>query len=486
MIFSSVEFLLFLIFSFLFYWFVFQKNLKAQNIFLLVISYFFYGWWNWHFLALIFVSSIIDYILGIQLGKDKSNRTRKILITISIIANLGVLGFFKYFNFFIDSFIDLLSIFGMRANISTLSIILPIGISFYTFQTLSYSIDVYRRKLEPTKDIVAFFTFVSFFPQLVAGPIEKAKNLLPQFTSKRHFDNKAATDGLKQILIGLFKKIVVADTASVMVDAIHAQHETLTGFTLFLGTFLFAFQMYGDFSGYSDIAIGTSRLFGFSLRRNFAYPYFSRDIAEYWRRWHMSLTSWFRDYLYIPLGGSKVNKAKQIRNVFIIFLVSGLWHGASWTFVVWGAINALYFLPLLLRKTNRKNIEIVAKIKSFPSLLEFKDIIITFLLTSFVRVFFRSQTISEAYVYLKNMLTKFNNPIKELHSLNIHLKELSLVLFFIAALIVIEWVNRNKEHGLDMQTSSKLIKYGVYYSLTFLVLYYFNANSVRPFIYFQF
>ncbi len=403
-----------------------------------------------------------------------------------MIVNIGLLGFFKYFNFFIDSFVDLVSLFSVRPNITSLRIILPIGISFYTFQTMSYTIDIYRRKLEPSKDIVAFFAFVSFFPQLVAGPIEKAKDLLPQFKIKRKFNQNAATDGMKQILMGLFKKIVIADTASIMVDAIHTNHETLTGLTLFLGAFLFAFQMYGDFSGYSDIAIGTARLFGFSLSRNFAYPYFSRDIAEYWRRWHISLSSWFKDYLYIPLGGSKVNKAKQIRNVFIIFLVSGLWHGANWTFVVWGAINAIYFLPLMLRKVHRKNMEIVAKKKNIPSFWEIKSIIVTFLMTSLVRIFFRSQTIHEALVYLKNMFFKFGNPLKELKEINISKIQLGFSLFFIAVLVLIEWVNREKEHALQVEIKSNALKYSVYYAFTILILYYFNANSIRPFIYFQF
>jgi len=486
MIFSSVDFLIFLILTFTLYWFVFQKNLTVQNTFLLIVSYIFYGWWSWKFLILIFFSSIIDFSVGILLDKSTDERKRKILLGISIASNLGLLGFFKYFNFFLDNFVSLISLIGFQPHINTLRIILPVGISFYTFQTLSYSIDIYRRKINATRDPIAFFAFVSFFPQLVAGPIEKAKDLLPQFLEKRKFEYKAAVDGLKQILMGLFKKVVIADTVSVMVDAIHSNYDSVTGLTLYLGMFLFAFQMYGDFSGYSDIAIGTARLFGFKLRRNFAYPYFSRDIAEYWRRWHMSLTSWFKDYLYIPLGGSRVSRNKQIRNVFIIFLVSGFWHGANWTFIIWGAVNAIYFLPLMLRNKNREHMKIVAIDKSFPSFIELKDILITFLLTSLVRVFFRAQSVTEAIGYFKNMFFKFNNPIKELHAIHIHIRSVLVSLFLIGVLIFIEWINRDKEHGLDMDISSKKVRYGIYYAFTFLVLFYYNANSVRPFIYFQF
>lgn len=486
MIFSSVDFLIFLIISFVLYWFVFQKNLKVQNVFLLIISYIFYGWWSWKFLILIFFSSVVDYTIGVLLDKTDKDSKRKLLLGISLFTNLGLLGFFKYFNFFLDNFVDLISLFGLKPHTTTLKIILPVGISFYTFQTLSYSIDVYRRKIKATHDIVAFFAFVSFFPQLVAGPIEKAKDLLPQFHKNRKFDYHLAVDGLKQILMGLFKKVVIADTVSVMVDAIHSNYNDVTGLTLYLGMFLFAFQMYGDFSGYSDIAIGTARLFGFNLRRNFAYPYFSRDIAEYWRRWHMSLTSWFKDYLYIPLGGSRVSRNKQIRNVFIIFLVSGFWHGANWTFIIWGAVNAIYFLPLMLRNKNRAHIKIVANDKKLPSLIELKDILITFLLTSLVRVFFRAQSLTEAITYFKNMFFKFHNPIKELHAINIHIKSVFVSLLFICILIVTEWANRDKEHGLDIAIHSKAARYGIYYFFTILVLFYYNANSVRPFIYFQF
>ena len=340
MLFNSIEFAIFLPIVFILYWFVTNRNLKIQNILLVCASYLFYGWWDWRFLSLIFFSSIVDYLVGIGLSKTEKTGKRKFLLLISIFVNLGFLGVFKYFNFFAENFAQAFTLFGSSIEPNRLNIILPVGISFYTFQTLSYSIDVYKKKLQPTKDIVAFFAFVSFFPQLVAGPIERATNLLPQFYKKREFSYDKATDGMRQILWGLFKKMVIADNCARLVNDIFDNFETFSGSTLLFGIVLFAFQIYGDFSGYSDIAIGTSRLFGFNLKRNFAFPYFSRDIAEFWRRWHISLSTWFRDYVYIPLGGSRGGKFSQVRNIFIIFIVSGFWHGANWTFIVWGALNA--------------------------------------------------------------------------------------------------------------------------------------------------
>ena len=350
MLFNSIDFAIFLPIVFLLYWFVANKNLKFQNILLLVASYVFYGWWDWRFLSLIIFSSFIDYFVGISLSKTENSQKRKILLWMSILVNIGFLGFFKYFNFFSQSFADAFTLLGSHMEPSRLNIILPVGISFYTFQTLSYSIDVYRRKLEPTKDIIAFFSFVSFFPQLVAGPIERATNLLPQFYKKRKFDYGKAVDGMRQILWGLFKKVVIADNAAEYANEIFNNYEDYSGSTLFLGAVFFAFQIYGDFSGYSDIAIGTSRLFGFNLKQNFAFPYFSRDIAEFWRRWHISLSTWFRDYVYIPLGGSRGGTWMKIRNTFIIFLVSGFWHGANWTFISLGIFKCIIFFTITVIK----------------------------------------------------------------------------------------------------------------------------------------
>ncbi len=368
MLFNSIQFALFLPIVFLLYWFVFDRfiskskyQLRLQNAFVVVASYVFYGWWDWRFLLLIAFTSFCSWGSGMLMqrvenqqidpnltggGKsleiNKLQRRKKLITTANIVLNLLILAIFKYYDFFVTEFAQL---FHISTDGLLLKVILPVGISFYTFQALSYSIDVYRGKIEPTKDIVAFFAFISFFPQLVAGPIERATNLLPQFLKKREFDYDTAVDGMRQILWGLFKKIVVADNCAVFVDEVFKTYTYQSGSTLLLAAIFFTFQIYGDFSGYSDIAIGTAKLFGIKLMRNFNVPYFSRDIAEFWRRWHISLTTWFRDYVYIPLGGSRVSKAKVVRNTFIIFLLSGFWHGANWTFIAWGAYHAILFLP---------------------------------------------------------------------------------------------------------------------------------------------
>ena len=348
MLFNSIEFGLFITVFFLLYYYIFNKSLRKQNLLILISSWFFYAFWDWRFLSLILFSTFLDYFIGLRLKVETRSNVRKGLLWSSLVVNLGFLLFFKYFNFFIDNLNDSLRILGFSWSLQSLNIILPVGISFYTFQTLSYTIDVYRKKINPTTDFVVFASYVSFFPQLVAGPIERASNLISQFEEERRFSRSKAVDGLRQILWGLFKKVVIADNCAELVNEIFNNSGSLNGSTLFLGSILFAFQIYGDFSGYSDIAIGVSRIFGFDLMRNFAYPYFSRDIAEFWRRWHISLSSWFRDYLYIPLGGSRGGVVFKLRNTIIIFLVSGFWHGANWTFIIWGLLNALYFIPLLL------------------------------------------------------------------------------------------------------------------------------------------
>ena len=478
MLFNSVEFAIFLVVVFILYWYVFNKNLRTQNLLLLAVSYFFYGWWDWRFLSLIIFSSFVDFIIGLQLGKETEDSKRKRLLAISIFVNLGFLGFFKYFNFFAESFVEAFTLLGSSFSIDRLSIILPVGISFYTFQTLSYSIDVYRKKLEPSKDIIAFFAFVSFFPQLVAGPIERATNLLPQFFAKRKFEYSKAIDGMYQILWGLFKKVVVADNCAVQVDAIFGNYEAYSGPTLLLGGIYFAFQIYCDFSGYSDIAIGTARLFGFNLMQNFAFPYFSRDIAEFWRRWHISLSTWFRDYLYIPLGGSRGGKWMRIRNTFAIFLVSGFWHGANWTFIVWGFINACYFLPLLLTNQNRRHLDVVAQNSLFPSIKELIKIGYTFLITVLAWIFFRAESLSHAWNYLERLIWTFDFSIPLFLVRNVYL---SIIL-----LLAVEWTQREKQHGLAF-SAIKLPK--VYrWSFCYLLIYLIITNSVsrQEFIYFQF
>ena len=477
MIFNSIDFAIFLPIVFLLYWFVTNKNLKLQNILLLVASYVFYGWWDWRFLSLIVFSSFVDYYVGLQLSKTDDDKKRKGLLWISMLVNLGFLGFFKYYNFFAESFADAFTLFGSHIDPTRLNIILPVGISFYTFQTMSYTIDVYKKKLEPTKDMIAFFAFVSFFPQLVAGPIERATNLLPQFYKKRQFVYAKAVDGMRQILWGLFKKVVIADNAAEYANQIFNNYEDYSGSTLFLGAVFFAFQIYGDFSGYSDIAIGTSRLFGFNLMQNFAFPYFSRDIAEFWRRWHISLSTWFRDYLYIPLGGSRGGTWMKVRNTFIIFIVSGFWHGANWTFIIWGFLNALYFLPLLLMKKNRINTDTVAEGRYLPTIKELFQMSITFFITVIAWVFFRSDSIGHAFDYLKNTLN-----ISLFHSFEIFP---SRIVVIIMIFIFIEWIGREGLYAIErVDFFPKPVRYSLYSLLIFAVLVY--SGKPQEFIYFQF
>lgn len=480
MIFNSIEFAIFLPIVFGLYWFVTNKNLKLQNFLLVGASYLFYGWWDYRFLALIAFSSILDYYIGLKLGEEKKQKKRKLFLTISLVVNLGFLGFFKYFNFFADSFAEAFTFLGMPFEASQLDIILPVGISFYTFQTLSYSIDVYRRQLEPCKDPVSFFAFVSFFPQLVAGPIERASNLLPQFYRKRTFDYTMAVDGMRQILWGLFKKVVVADGCAEYANMIFNSSENYSGAMLLVGAIFFTFQIYGDFSGYSDIAIGTSRLFGFGLKKNFAFPYFSRDIAEFWRRWHISLSTWFRDYLYIPLGGSRGSRKRVIVNTFIIFIVSGFWHGANWTFIIWGALNAVYFLPLLLLKFNRKNLENVASGKLFPSLKELIQMLFTFLLVVLGWIFFRAENVSHAVTYISDIFT-----IDFFHKWKLP-EEASIVVYSIFFMLVIEWLGRESNFALEKFGLRwyQPIRWGFYMVLFLSII--ILAGKEQAFIYFQF
>ena len=478
MLFNSIDFAIFLPIVFVIYWFVVNKSLKLQNVFIVFASYVFYGWWDWRFLSLILFSTLVDYLVGIALSKQQDSGKRKILLWTSIIVNLGFLGFFKYYNFFVDNFVQAFSFFGQDIQPNTLNIILPVGISFYTFQTLSYTIDVYRRKLEPTIDFISFAAFVSFFPQLVAGPIERASNLLPQFYVKRHFNYSKAVDGLRQILWGLFKKVVIADNCAQFANTIFDGYETYSASTLFLGAVFFAFQIYGDFSGYSDIAIGTSRLFGFDLKRNFATPYFSRDIAEFWRRWHISLSTWFRDYVYIPLGGSKGSKGNQIRNVFIIFIVSGFWHGANWTFIIWGALNAVYFLPLLLRNKNRVHTDVVAQNSTLPSIKEFIQMFLTFILTVLAWVFFRAENVSMAIDYLSRTanLSLFSLP---------QIRPTYLLLFLLI-FIIVEWAGRRNLYAIERLWFKypKPIRLFMYFTIAMLIFLY--GAKAQEFIYFQF
>ncbi len=482
MLFNSIDFALFLPIVFLLYWFVTHKNLKLQNFLIVVASYVFYGWWDWRFLTLIVFSTIVDFTVGNLLRNESKKSKRKLLLWISIVVNLGFLGFFKYYNFFVESFVDAFSFFGKEIQGGSLNIVLPVGISFYTFQTLSYTIDVYRKKLEPTKDFVAFSAFVSFFPQLVAGPIERATNLLPQFYRKRVFDYHRAVDGMRQILWGLFKKIVIADNCALFANQIFNHSDEYSGSTLILGAIFFSFQIYGDFSGYSDIAIGTSRLFGFNLMKNFAFPYFSRDIAEFWRRWHISLSTWFRDYLYIPLGGSRGGTVMKIRNTFIIFVVSGFWHGANWTFIVWGALNAIYFLPLLLAKRNRNNLEIVAKGKTLPTPREVLSIAITYFITVIAWIFFRAENVGHGWDIVTKVFSTsfFTDPY-----FDDRLGAIPVVVYVLIFLFI-EWIGREGEFAISKLVTlwAKPVRWSFY--IVLLVLIYWYGDNEQQFIYFQF
>ena len=438
MLFNSLDFAIFLPIVFLLYWFLVQKNLKLQNALIVLASYVFYAWWDWRFLSLIIFSTVVDYFVGQKLRNEENQSKRKLFLWTSILVNLGFLGFFKYYNFFLENFLDAFSLFGMQINANSLNIILPVGISFYTFQTLSYTLDVFKKKIQPTKDFIAFSAFVCFFPQLVAGPIERATNLLPQFYKKRTFEYHKAVDGMRQILWGLFKKVVIADNCAEFANQIFNNSAEMNGSTLVIGAIFFTFQIYGDFSGYSDIAIGTSRLFGFDLKQNFATPYFSRDIAEFWRRWHISLSTWFRDYLYIPLGGSIGGTWMKVRNTFAIFLVSGFWHGANWTFLFWGALNAIYFLPLLLSNKNRQNLEVVAEGKLIPSLMELFSMIFTFILTVFAWIFFRAENLNHAFSYIAVIFSESIISIPSFSGIGQALIVSSLICLF----LLIEWVGR--------------------------------------------
>lgn len=482
MLFNSLDFAIFLPIVFLLYWFVAQNNLKLQNALIVLASYVFYGWWDWRFLSLIIFSTVVDYLVGQKLRVEEKQSKRKVLLWTSILVNLGFLGFFKYYNFFLENFVDAFSVFGMQINANSLNIILPVGISFYTFQTLSYTIDVYKKKLEPTKDFIAFSAFVCFFPQLVAGPIERATNLLPQFYKKRTFEYHKAVDGMRQILWGLFKKVVIADNCAEFANQIFNNSAEMNGSTLVLGAIFFTFQIYGDFSGYSDIAIGTSRLFGFDLKQNFATPYFSRDIAEFWRRWHISLSTWFRDYLYIPLGGSRGGTWMKVRNTFAIFLVSGFWHGANWTFIIWGALNAIYFLPLLLTNNNRKNLGVVAEGKLLPSFRELIAMLTTFMLTVFAWIFFRAEDLNHAFSYIGEIFSK-----SIFDFIDFHYESKSIPIILVTFIFVlIEWFGRNNKYALEkfLLGKSKHLRRLLYFFITLLIIILCGNNE--EFIYFQF
>ena len=468
MLFNSYTFLFFLPVVFAIYWLLNRRSLRLQNMFLIAASYLFYGWWDWRFLCLIIISTLIDFYAARAISRTK--------LWLSLATNLGFLGFFKYYNFFVESWIDAWSSIGVEMHASSLQIILPVGISFYTFQSLSYTIDVYRGKLEPAESLIDFAAFVSFFPQLVAGPIERATKLLPQIQNRRSFTYDDAVSGLRLMLWGMFKKVVVADTCARYADAIFSNYSEATPAALIMGAIYFSFQIYGDFSGYSDIAIGTSRLFGIKLSTNFKFPYFSRDIAEFWRRWHISLSTWFRDYLYIPLGGSRGTRLQSLRNVVAIFLVSGLWHGANWTFVVWGAVHAALFRPLILLDRNRNHTtDVVAQGKLLPSIKELLQVLSTFTLATLAWVFFRAETISDAVLYLKSIVINSNTGSNRI---------VLTALLWAGVMIAVDWLQRSETPSWWLSkriTPARWLAYGI---VVWLCLK--NLHNGSSFIYFQF
>lgn len=481
MLFNSLSFAIFLPIVFALYWLT--KTRRKQNILLMIASYYFYACWDWRFLFLLAFSTFLDYYTGLKIEKSQKKSSKKFWFWLSVGVNLGFLGFFKYYNFFAESFAELFAGFGFQINPWVLKIILPVGISFYTFHGLSYVIDIYKERIKAEKSWIDYALFVSFFPLLVAGPIERATHLLPQIKRERNFSYSNAVDGLRQILWGLFKKMVVADNCAYYANMIFNDYHNYTGVTLIFGAVLFAFQIYGDFSGYSDIALGTARLFGFDLLRNFSYPYFSRDIAEFWRRWHISLSSWFRDYLYIPLGGSKGGNWMRIRNTFIIFIVSGFWHGANWTFIIWGFLNALFIMPSIILKTNRNNLNIVAEGRLFPNFREIIQLIITFSLACFAWIFFRSASVTDAFSYIGRLFSTLGTGIGYPYKLlNGDLK----VLIFVVIMLIFEWFMREELHPLRKPFTKlpTIARWVIYFLLATLVLLF--AGEQAEFIYFQF
>jgi alginate O-acetyltransferase complex protein AlgI len=472
MIFNSATFAVFLLVVFPTYWLL-QGRLKAQNLLILVASCVFYGWWDWRFLGLFAISTTTDFLVAQQIAARETGRRRWLLVSLGV--NLGILGFFKYFNFFVDSAAAFLTALGLQANLPVLQIVLPVGISFYTFQSLSYSIDVYRRRFEPTRDPVVYYSFVSFFPQLVAGPIERASHLLPQFLSPRRFDADLAKDGMRMILWGLFKKIVVADNLAGPVETIFAAPASMSTACLWVGAFYFALQVYCDFSGYSDIAWGLAKLFGFDVMKNFRRPYFARSLHEFWQRWHISLSSWFRDYVFFPLGGSRVAPPRWALNVMLTFAISGLWHGAAWTFIVWGLVHGLCYLADVAW-LGRTDVWVHHHV-SRPGRVAYGVLrhVLTLAVVLAAWVFFRAESMPHALTYLKNMFgSEGTDP-----------RMFSNYLRYPIIVLVVEWLFRHRSHVLELRGWPRVARWGLYYGI---VYYIFKAGNFQyvPFIYFQF
>ena len=481
MLFNSTTFFVFLIIIFVVFWKTFKYSQRLGNLVLLAGSYIFYGWWDWRFLILIIISSATDFFIGSKIHISKVKRNQKLLLAASVIINLGMLFFFKYFNFFIDSFKTLFFPFSASGEWSTLNIILPVGISFYTFQTLSYTIDIYKGKIQPAKSVLTFFTFVAFFPQLVAGPIERASNLIPQFETKRSFTYSQGTSGLKLILWGLFKKMVIADQLAVIVNEVYSSPENFNGWGIILATFLFGFQIYCDFSGYSDIAIGTARLFGIELMTNFRTPYFSTSFRDFWHRWHISLSTWFRDYLYIPLGGNRGKIQKWVRNIIVTFTISGLWHGASFTFLIWGFMHGIFLVAEhFISPVFRMNI----KLKNLTGF------ILTFVLVNFAWLFFRAENWNHLTILVDNIFSPKTSNFSSFTSLLTNSSYLTapgrMLLFVFPVFLLIEIILGKKDFNEILRNSPKYVRWGFYYVIILTILFFGVLNSAPQFIYFQF
>ena len=472
MLFNSIEFFIFFPAVYILYWFFLKHNLKLQNALLLISSYVFYGWWDYRFLSLIVLSTLVDYFVG---QKVYNTSNKKLWLAVSVVFNLGLLAFFKYYNFFVESMVTAINELGLNIDPWTLNIILPVGISFYTFQTMSYTLDIYKGQLKPTKDLIGFGAFVAFFPQLVAGPIERASNLLPQILNGRKFSYRQSVEGLKLLLWGMFKKVVIADSLAPIVNDVFSNYTAYNGGVIALAVVYFGIQIYCDFSGYSDIARGLAKLMGIELMLNFNFPYFSRSIGEFWRKWHISLSTWFRDYLYIPLGGSKVSKSKVIRNILLVFLISGFWHGANWTFICWGGIHAVMCIPayFFINQKHKKKTAIFSS-NITASLINIAKVLFIFLVVSFAWIFFRAESMSHAF----ELIHRITNQLAVPDQYRMHLFR------FVLPLILLEALSHSNTI-VSFFNKKQYMRYATYYVLLFSILTSFG-KSVQDFIYFQF
>ncbi len=474
MVFTSLTFIAFYALVFALYW---QFDKQGQNRLIVLAGVVFYGWWDWRFAVLLLVTTGIDYWVGLELESERSETRRKAWLLVSLVSNLGVLGFFKYFNFFADSFVRFSGLFGFRPSVMMLRVILPMGISFYTFQALSYTIDVYRRQLATVRDPVRYFCFILFFPHLVAGPIVRAKDLLAQFNRRRTFNGETAPDALRQMLWGFFIKVVIADNLAPIVNAAYARPDASSGWQLLYATVCFAVQIYCDFAGYTHIAIGSARLLGIDLMRNFAYPYFSRSIPEFWTRWHISLTRWFREYLYIPLGGSQVVVRRWIANVLLVFVVSGLWHGANWTFLIWGAIHGLLYLLYVAVWPRSRRLAAELPGRERATVVSLAQMALTFAFVCLAWVFFRAASVTEAVMILRKIVVDVATTAPAITD-----KRSAI---WIAILLSLEWIQRDHANPLHLEHLSRPVRWTIYYAMTSL-MFMFAPLRYAPFIYFQF